>query len=316
MISHRRPSRTSNSLILLGIAFAAIANGAATTSAWQPPPDDQRNEAGRDEPRTGPGGRGGERPRDRFRRRIDERRQGKNGPDDELRTEMTDRVMEMLRNNLPEAYAKLQKLRERNPERFRNAIRAVVPTFKEYSMLLRDQRPDLAKGIVEEFKNERRLGELSRQYRDSADDPAKQAQIAQEIESLVRRQAELHLQHMSFRLDQFEKRIKEQQEMLQRQRDRYEDEKTKLDENVSKRVEEIKKGNLRRPYPPPPGGPGMGGPPGDRRGPRDGPSHDPDGRPRPPRHLGPHDDPPGFRGPPGGPPPDEPPPDDHDSGDE
>ncbi len=314
MSPHPRQCKTSRVLTLLSIAFAAILMGTSTAFAVQPPPNDDGSEPRAREPRNGDGRRD-ERPRDRMRRRMDDRRQGNNGPNDELPTEMADRVMEMLRNNLPEAYAKLQKLRERNPERFRNAIRTVVPTFKEYTMLLRDQRPDLAKGIVEEFKNERQLGELSRNYRDAANDSAKQAQIAQEIETLVKRQMELHLQHMSFRLDQFEKRIKEQQEMLQKHRSRYEDEKSKLDEHVAQRVEEIKKGNLRRPYPPTPPGPdGMGRP----RGPGDGPPPGPDGRPRPRRHRGPDDGPPPrFDGPPDGPPPDEPPPpDDDDSGDE
>ena len=219
-------------------------------------------------------------------------------------------MMEMMRDNMPEMYARLDKLRNRNPERFRGAIRKVIPVFKEYMMLVRDERPELARGIVEEFKSERRLGELSHQYRDAAKDPAAQAKIAQEIESLVRKQIELRHQRMTFRLEQFEKRINEQKDRLERQRRRFEDEKSKLDEHVAKRVEEIKQGDLRRPFErrgpggpdgfgegPSPGQPGPdGGPSPGRRGPDDGPRH------RRGRHAGRPDGPP-----PGDPPP---PPDD------
>jgi len=280
-----------------------------------PPPDDRRTNEGTDEPPDPRfdhdklrGGPRGENVRDRFRRWRENRRDGDFGPDDELPPEMIDRMMDMMRDNLPGGYARLDKLRDRNPERFRGAIRRIVPVFKEY-MFLKDERPDLATRIVEEFKNEERLGALSRDYRDAAKDPTKQTQIAQEIESIVRKQMEFHQQRMTFRLEQFEKRIKEQQAMLDRRRKSFEEEKSKLEEHIAKRVDEIKKGDLRGPFPR--RGPGHEGPDGFGEGPPRGPHGPGEGSPRgrrspddgpPRRQQGPH------AGPPDGPAPDEPPP--------
>ncbi|HKQ47120.1 MAG TPA: hypothetical protein VJZ71_03500 [Phycisphaerae bacterium] len=261
----------------------------------QPPPDDRRADDGPDGPsRAGPDDRRfgprDDRPRDRLRRWRENRGPDGMGPNDGLPPEMIERILDMLRDNFPEYHARLIKRREQNPEMFRGAVRRIVPIFKEY-MLLKDEKPELAAGIIEEFKNERKLGDLSRRYREAAKDPAAQSAIAGEIEPLVRRQIDLHHQRMAFRLEQFEKRIQEQQAALERQRKHHEEAGSKLEEQVARRVEEIKKGELRRPFDrrgPGPGGPdGFGeDPPRGRHGPDDG---SPRGRrgPRPDRPDGP-----------------------------
>jgi hypothetical protein len=256
---------------LLIIAFFA---GNSPGAAQEPPPDDRQADDGPDgPPRVGPddrrGGPRGGGPRDRFRRGREGRRFEGFGPDDELPPAMVERIMEMLRDNFPEYHARLVKRREQNPEMFRGAVRRIVPIFREYA-ILKDEKPELAAGIIEEFKNEKKLGELSRRYRDAAKDPAKQTEIGAEIEPLVRRQIELHNQRMAFRLEQFEKRIQEQQAALECQRAHHKEEESKLEEHVARRVEEIKKGELRRPFDR--RGPDgfREGPPRSRRGPDDG----------------------------------------------
>lgn len=300
-------------IVVLGAALSVTLFAPNSAAAFQepPPPDDRQADDGPDgPPRAGPddrrGGPRGERPRDRIRRWRENRRSDGFGPDDGLPPEMIERIMEMLRDNFPEYHARLNKRREQNPEMFRGAVRRIVPIFKEY-MILKDEKPELAAGIIEEFKNEKRLGELSRRYRDAAKDSAAQTAIVAEIEPLVRRQIELHHQRMAFRLEQFEKRIQEQQEALKRQRAHHEEEGSKLEAHVARRVEEIKKGELRRPFDrrgSGPGGPdGFGeGPPRGRGGPGAGP---PRGR------RGPRPD-----SPDGPPPDDEPPPPDDEAEDD
>jgi hypothetical protein len=267
--------------LIAALAFHTTNKGLA---AQEPPPEERQADDGPEgpPPRFGADDRGGPRgggPRDRFRRWRDNRRPDGFGPQGDLPPEMIERIMEMLRDNFPEYHVRLMKRREQNPTLFRGAIRRIVPIFKEY-MLLKDEKPELAVGIIEEFKNEKKLGELSRRYRDGLKDPAAQATIGGEIETLVRRQVELHHQRMAYRLEQFEKRIQEQQAALDRQRKHHDEAGSKLEEHIAKRVEEVKKGELRRPF----DRRGHGGPDRFGEGPRDrrDPNHgSPDG-PRPP----------------------------------
>ena len=168
--------------------------------------------------------------------------------DGPLPPEMVDRIMELIREKFPERYDRLAALEDRNPRRFERLIRRMAPVAMEY-FKLKERRPGLADTIVQEFKNQERLHELSDAYRAAKDDPAKQAEIEKEIEQIVRAQAEFMQQRMEYRLQDFEARIREQERRLAEQRRRLEEGKLHVDERVADRVERIKQSDVRPDFP-------------------------------------------------------------------
>ncbi len=159
-------------------------------------------------------------------------------------------------------------------------MRYVLPVFQEY-IDLRDSNPELAETIIEEFRIEERLKQLSYQYGAAQENPEERAEIEGELERLVHEQLELRFRRQEFRLEEFERRLHRQQERLEQQRVKLHEEMERRGELAAQRLEEIKAGKLgdrlrrRGPRPPgpddeldrrPPRGPR--GPRADRRSPR------------------------------------------------
>ncbi len=193
---------------------------------------------------------------------------------------MIGRAMEVIRDRLPEFHERLEQLRQQNPKRFRDTMRRVLPVFQEY-IDLRDSNPELAETIIEEFRIEQRLKQLSHQYEAAQENPEEREEIERELERLVHEQLELRFRRQEFRLEEFERRLQRQQERLEQQRVKLHEEMERLGELAAQRLEEIKAGKLgdklrrRGPRPPgpddeldrrPPRGPrGPRGPRADRR---------------------------------------------------
>lgn len=268
-----------------------------------PPPGEQDEPAGLDRSPSDRPSRRGRGPRDGRSGRPPHEMGGEGpgrfspGPPPE---EMIERAMRILRAKLPAEHARMEKLQRRNPERFMLAIQRLMPIVMEY-VSLRDENPELAETIFEEFKIEERLRRLSREFRDAKDEPEDQARLGQEIERLVREQFEMRMRRQLARLEEFERRLREQQARLEEQRAYFEEELKRRDDVVARRVQEVKDGKAGDP--PRPEGLRLRGPDGGMRGP---PHRGPGGPGGP---GGPHRPPPGPRddGPPP-PPPDQPPP--------
>ncbi len=160
-----------------------------------------------------------------------------------LPPEVVERVMEMVREKLPERFERLSDLRERNPERFERLVRHMVPMVREYSALS-ERDPEMAETIINEFRNQALLHELSRAYKEAEGDAVKQAEIEKEIAALARSQMEFFHQRMEFRLKDMEERIAQQQEFIQSERVRLEEEKAKIEERLAERIERIKQGDV------------------------------------------------------------------------
>ena len=180
----------------------------------------------------------------RGRTRDEEGRRGRRGsrdfrgPGDEPSAEMIDRAMEVLETELPEWHERLAKLRERNPRRFQQMMMTkVMPVMREY-MSLRDRKPELARGVIKEFKIEHQLRQLSREYRRAEEDPARRARIEERIGQLVQAQVEIHMQRRIARLQ-------EATERLQREKRKLEEDRENLQDLVARRVERIKHGRFR-----------------------------------------------------------------------
>jgi hypothetical protein len=249
----------------------------------QPPPDEERDLPPDDDMRPpprgphgpppggprGPGGPGG-----RFG--PGQRRP----PMDELLTpEFIKEAMEILQQKLPRLHARLTEVQQRSPERFKRMLARAMPPIREY-MQLRKRRPDLADSIFREFEIQARLNELSREYRDTENDPARRAQMDAEIQKLVEEQITIHHNRMGARLEEFERRLKDQESQLKRQREMHEKAAAEMQTSIRWKVEDVKAGRVGpNPGGPPPGEGPEGGPPdrpwpGDRPPPRDGEPHD------------------------------------------
>jgi len=157
--------------------------------------------------------------------------------------EWIERAMTVIREKFPEYHARLERLREENPRRFEAAVHVVLPVVMEY-LEIRDRHPEMADTIITEFRIEQQLAELSRQYREAAERPEAQADLAEEIERLVREQTELRFRRQAFRLDEFERRLREQQSRLEEQRSRLAQEMKDRDELIARRVKEVKEGRI------------------------------------------------------------------------
>ncbi len=221
-----------------------------------PPPDDQGPPwMGRPDRRMGESGEGG---RPRMRPRFKEGFGPDRGP---MPPELIDRAMTVIREKFPEYHARLERLRAENPRRFEAAVHVVLPVVMEY-LEIRDRHPEMADTIIAEFRIEQQLAELSRQYRAAAERPEAQADLARQIEELVREQTELRFRRQAFRLDEFERRLREQQSRLEEQRARLEQEMKDRDDLIARRVEEVKQGRItaepRQKGPRPPGFRGFG----------------------------------------------------------
>jgi DNA repair exonuclease SbcCD ATPase subunit len=153
-------------------------------------------------------------------------------------------AMEVMRSSLPELHERLEAFRRHDPERFELAMRKVLPVVREY-IDLRDRNPDVAQTIIEEFRIEERLRELSRTYTRAAEENLQElAEIEGEIERLVHKQFKLRFRRRAARLEEFERRLMKQRERLERQRIRLQEEMQRLEELVAKRVADVKKGKV------------------------------------------------------------------------
>ncbi|HUN80878.1 MAG TPA: hypothetical protein VMV81_05135 [Phycisphaerae bacterium] len=303
------------------LAFGAlIFLVAGVAGATQPAPQDQPKDDR--PPMAGPRGRGDDQPRggpmrQEMRRRMMERRNGKQADDNPppIPDEMIDFALDAMKTKLPRLHDRLTVLRAKDPKRFEQVFRKLLPIFHEYRDL-KERRPDIAEKVMEDFQAEEKLRELSNEYLTIKDDSARQTAISQEMEQLVKKQLGLRRERFEARLKEFEDRIKDQQLQLETMRDRLSSMTKRGDEFVNRRVEQIKAGRMGEPVPgmeplfgPPRGGGGLRGGPG-RPGPggfgAPGDRPPPRGGERPPEDGPDGDRPPPPPGGPGGPPPDGP----------
>ena len=207
-------------------------------------------------PLAGPRGRGGRPPREaedcvqegeideedrsrRFERGKRSRRSDFMGPSRrQVSKEMVERVMEVLESELPEWHERLADMRQNDPERFSKVFRRIFPMVREY-VSLREHDPEIAETVIEEFKIEHRLRELSRRYQAAEADAVQRSELDATIEELVRRQFELRMKRRRARLDEVEQR-------LQRQREKYEADMANQDAMISKRIERVKQGKFKK----------------------------------------------------------------------
>ncbi len=115
--------------------------------------------------------------------------------------------------------------------------------------MLKDRDPAMAHTVIEEFKIEEQLRELSAEYRGKEIAAERKTQIEAQIDQLVRKQIELQFQRRDRRLTLMAERLAEEQKKMK-------EDKEKTESLVAKRVEQVKQGKFRKPprpdHPPPP----------------------------------------------------------------
>jgi len=227
--------------------IAIVVLALASTAIAQPPEGRQHRRGG---PRDGRMFDDGDRPgpwRERFDR-----------DDAPLPPDVVEKMLSIVRERFPDRFERLMRLRERNPERFQRFLqRKLGPIIGEY-MELREENPDLAEGMIEEFRGQEQLHALVDEYQD-AKGPEARAAIESKMEEIVRRQFSLIERRMAHRLQQFEERLDDQRRRLERHRKQFGEERANIDEHVARRMEELKSGQVRPPRP----RFGPGGPPDD-----------------------------------------------------
>lgn len=210
----------------------------------------------------------------------------------EMSAERIDEFMALLAEKLPGLHTRLQTLREDNAEEFQGVLHRLMPLFREYYGLS-ERHPELAETVFEEFRIERELRELSREYQAAQEsgDAETMTRTESEIRERVRRQLDIRMQRREVRLAEFGERIEAQKRKLQEELAEFRQEQGSIEELTDQRVERIKKGKMRdfertrrRGHRGPPSGkfgpseedegssrfgPGDGPPRGDRKFPRD-----------------------------------------------
>lgn len=252
-----------------------------------------------------------DRQRGRFQRedRRDRRHPGwrdrmRRGPDEPVPADVEAEALKVLKERLPDFYERLIKLRDEKPTRYQWALRHIMPMMNEF-MDLQREHPEMADVVIEEFKVERSIRMLIRQYRDArkSDDAEARAKLEGEFRELMTHRHELEMRRRQFRLDDFRERLERERQRLEEEQKRLKEDESHFAEDLDRRVEQLREGDIRKALGPPPGKEDprrrrFDGPPrrGRHRGDADGP---------PPRGLGPRgqDEPPPREG-------ERPPPDD------
>ncbi|HVP11563.1 MAG TPA: hypothetical protein VMV94_10290 [Phycisphaerae bacterium] len=227
------------------------------------------------------------------RARHERWREFREGRDSTPPPEMVDLAMSVLQEKVPDYYQEMTVLRAKDKAKFEWAIGRIMPMVIEYAEL-RDRDQKLADTIIEEFKIEHELRKLSHDYKAAEGSADKQAACVEQIQKLVRQQFELRAQRQEARLKDFAERLKQQQQELERERERFERRQTEMDDQIAKRVEEVKAGKMGErfhPHGPRHAGPGeSGGPPRGFHGQGPG-SAEHEGQPPADRPHGDHDGP-------------------------
>lgn len=192
-------------LVLTGVSVATAP--AATRSEDDPQgPDDRR--AGRrwgrperrpDEP--GPPGAPEYRPGDR--------------PALHPTPEQLDRVLEFMEEYFPDQFDRLEELKLRHADLFRQRVRRMAPRIFELIHTM-EQDPELGELMAREYRLEAEIRELARRYRGSKDADFKN-QARQELRQLIEANFDVQVQRQYMQIERLEQRIVRQRQRLERE---------------------------------------------------------------------------------------------------
>jgi len=186
------------------VRAASLDEGEASLSPAPPPPPPPPQEDRRGRPvgpgNVRPGDEGPEGPAERMRSGREEER----GPEarDQIRG-----AMRWLKQNHPEAFEKLNRLREENPQKFRAEMREWL---KKYAQ---ENNPEQYQRFKEMREHEQKMHALARQYR-AEDEPEKKKELKEQIRAALTEEFEHRQEIRGKELEQLETRLNEYRKTL------------------------------------------------------------------------------------------------------
>ena len=186
--------------------------------------------------RRGEGGRPGFRGRDRDRR----------GADEPIAPEMETEVMTLLEAHVPELHRRMAKLRDEKQERYQSALRKMMPMMREFTTL-REEHPEMADVVIQEFKTERSVRSLAKRYIEARRDKDADAQtrLEGEFRELMKQRHALQMQRRRFRLEEFRRRLEQEQARLEEEARNLEAEQSGFESELERRVNSLQEGRRR-----------------------------------------------------------------------
>lgn len=187
-----------------------------------------------------------------WRRRLERRAEGEDrglgaarprrqGPPLNLTPQQIERLMNFLKENLPELHQRLEELGGQDEEALRRRVHRIAPRIIEMART-KHEDPPLGELMIEEFRLDTDIFELVRRYR-AATDASFKNQARQQLEALVAKQFEVHHARQVMQLERLEGRLAAQRQRLQEENDN-------RDRIIARRLNRVLEG-----LPPPPAEP-------------------------------------------------------------
>ncbi len=145
------------------------------------------------------------------------------------------KIKDFMAEEFPRRYKAVQDLEQTNPGAYRRHLALMLPhILRLYE--LRQVDPDAFANRMQEIRNQLRLRELAREYRDEQDQ-AKRDELKQQIHDLVQQQFDLRIERAVSEINRLEDRLDHLHQRLGEQR-------AKRDEHVDREVDRILSGEL------------------------------------------------------------------------
>lgn len=134
---------------------------------------------------------------------------GEGMPPRRLSPEQIEEIMNVLRENFPTMYERLDKVRQDRPEDFERTLHRFAP----FAMQVLHADPQMKRLLVQDWKMEQEIRDLERSYR-SADDGTTKQKIKQQLKKTLDRQFDVRLEKHRLMIEGLERRLKESRETL------------------------------------------------------------------------------------------------------
>ena len=153
--------------------------------------------------------------------------------------ERSEEYMTWLKENYPDEAAKLERLKEENPEQF---MRAMGLSWRKYSPIFHASKdnPVLAAVLKDQLTLRERRGELLRQIKVTADEKQKEA-LVNELEEIVSQQFDMIVRRKELAYEDLNKKLEELKKEIEQRKTEVEKWKSEdfKNEQVKQRVNEL-----------------------------------------------------------------------------
>jgi hypothetical protein len=133
-------------------------------------------------------------------------------PDEPVTLEQTRQIMDFARENFPQLYDRLERLRQHDLQKFAQVLH---DTRGRLLPILEASRrdPEVAKKMIAEQRLQLAINELAEKYRQTRSD-AERAQLGAEVQAKVRERFEMFQSRMRMEIERLRKRLDEQEKKL------------------------------------------------------------------------------------------------------